>query len=94
MKKEIFLLVVLLLVALGLTGGAVYQYKNHQNVTDARVLRVTSERDSAQSQLKAHDNQNKLTSGTLTNQIQTLNTQKTALCAQLKTLKATNVVCQ
>jgi putative cell wall-binding protein len=90
MRKQIILLICLLLVALTATSAAVYQNTHKQNVTNAAVVKADKQRDAAlgvatayHSQLQAANTEN-----------QSLGTAKSALCQQLVTLKAKSNYCQ
>lgn len=89
MKKEVFVLTVLVLLTLGLTAGAVYQQKHHQNVTDAAVVKAQKAVAAAKSELVT----DQFNLQAANNQLQTVTTQKVAVCTVLKAHKLTDPNC-
>lgn len=88
-RKEIFVLILLLLVTLGLTAGAVYQQTHYQNVTNAAVLKAQKERNSAQSEAATA----KFNLQAAQSQVQTVTAQKVAACAALTVHKLSDPAC-
>lgn len=89
MHKQIFLLVALGLLAATATVFAVGEYKHHQNVTDAAVVKAISERDKANQTAEGYRLQLK----TANDQVQTLSSRNASVCTQLIANKLKNPVC-
>lgn len=94
MKKQIFILSLLVALTAALTVGCVYEYKHHQNVTDAAVVKAQAQRTSALSELKTKTDQYTLNLQAAQGQYQGLVNEKNALCSQIKIAKLTSPYCQ
>ncbi len=89
-NKQTFLLSFLLLITLSLTAGAVYLGQHHAARVDQAVKTAHAQRDSAVKEATVKEKSLSLAS----KQLQDVQAQKAVLCTQLKTLKATNAICQ
>lgn len=90
MHKQIILLVGLGLLTAGATVFAVGEFKHHQNVTDAAVMRAVSERDRANQTADGY----RMSLKTANGQVRDLSAQKAALCSQITAAKLKNPACQ
>lgn len=89
-KKQTFLISVLLLITVTLLVGSVYEYKHHQNVTTAAVVKAQNQTKTITTDLSAV----KLNLQAANGQVSDLTNIKIQLCAQLVKAKLTSPLCQ
>lgn len=92
-KKLLFITVLVLVVLGGLTALAVHKYQTRPVVHTETLAQAQHERDAAVKQLVIHDAVNKANEDSLNQTKTDLTAKLSAVCTQLKTLRAVNVAC-
>lgn len=93
-KKQIFSLILLTIITLGLSAAAFTEYQHHTVQVSAAVVKANSQRDSAIAEVAQHDKAAKLQLSSANAQVINLTNEKLTLCTQLKTAKLSNALCQ
>lgn len=88
-RKELVALVFLVVITLGLSAGAIYQYQHKQNVTNVAITKANKQRDAAVD--AANGAKFNLTASNT--QLQAVTVQKQHLCAVLTAKKLSDPVC-